>query len=854
MSISPDVVRRLTVEYSTPGVDTAIAQGRAFVDVQKSSAAASALQEKAYAGVEQSLRRAYASAQQGFLQGVQGGAQGVGATLVDAAAAIHKVAPVVAAEIGALSPALGILGKEATVAAVGIGKELAPALGGVVSGLQSVLGPAALAIGAYLGVAAAIAYLAKTAGASVNAFKDFEDGQVKLQATLNVTAGASGKTAAEIEKLVESVGDIGKTREAAQDLLKFGSSVSGGNFDTVLRLAKDLSTSGGSITENAKNLGKALKDLSGDGLKPLADAGIRFTVAQTKMIEGFRDAGREADAQRLVLKLVQDQVGGASGAKDNSLSGSLAALSDAFKLGSEQSGQFIVQVTQLTAVVRALADAVTLLNGISPSALLTMIGSLPAAIGSGGALGGLPDLLARAGASLGSGGKPMGSQVIPRTPAANGGSGWGATATELAADEVKAKALDDIERVQKVMQDLRDKIATDAKSDIQQKIDEQLKKARLSPGVPTVMNEQQMNDAAEIERLTREANKDKDAKVNGYDMLIQRTKDHIDELKLEAESAGKATGEVIKLKLQHDAERAAKKAGVEVDQEKLDKLKEELALQTRMVALARVRSDTGFERSTMFLSADDQQIAGKLRGVYGDNWQGQMNSFEANQIRVNQQLKLTKDLTTEFATGFAHDFKTDLQNGANAWDAFGKAGLNALNRLSDRLMDMAINNLVGKALGGLFGTGGGGLVAMTPFAGATGVTGANGPFVTPTYHAGGIVGRDGGAPRYVHPAYFEQAPRFAMGGVAGLGPDEVPIVAHRDEEVIRRDDPRHRYNGGGGSTFAPVYNIDASGADVAAIARLERALASHARATAEAFARRDDELTASVSQQRRLTN
>jgi hypothetical protein len=60
------------------------------------------------------------------------------------------------------------------------------------------------------------------------------------------------------------------------------------------------------------------------------------------------------------------------------------------------------------------------------------------------------------------------------------------------------------------------------------------------------------------------------------------------------------------------------------------------------------------------------------------------------------------------------------------------------------------------------------------------------------------VGIDGKA-RFVHPAYFENANRFARGGIAGLGPDEVPIIAHRNEEIIRRDDPRHRANGGGAS-------------------------------------------------------
>ncbi len=52
--------------------------------------------------------------------------------------------------------------------------------------------------------------------------------------------------------------------------------------------------------------------------------------------------------------------------------------------------------------------------------------------------------------------------------------------------------------------------------------------------------------------------------ASAYDNLIQRTKDRIEELQLEAQYASKTATEVIKLKLAHDLERAAKKDGTEV--------------------------------------------------------------------------------------------------------------------------------------------------------------------------------------------------------------------------------------------------------------------------------------------------
>jgi hypothetical protein len=52
---------------------------------------------------------------------------------------------------------------------------------------------------------------------------------------------------------------------------------------------------------------------------------------------------------------------------------------------------------------------------------------------------------------------------------------------------------------------------------------------------------------------------------------------------------------------------------------------------------------------------------------------------------------------------------------------------------------------------------------------------------------------------------FAAARRFHEGGIPGLAPGEVPIIAKQDEEIITRDDPRHALNGGksGGGTAAP---------------------------------------------------
>jgi hypothetical protein len=47
---------------------------------------------------------------------------------------------------------------------------------------------------------------------------------------------------------------------------------------------------------------------------------------------------------------------------------------------------------------------------------------------------------------------------------------------------------------------------------------------------------------------------------------------------------------------------------------------------------------------------------------------------------------------------------------------------------------------------------------------------------------------------------FAGAPRYHVGGIAGLKPGEMPAVLQAGEEVLKRSDPRHAANGGGGQS------------------------------------------------------
>lgn len=237
----------------------------------------------------------------------------------------------------------------------------------------------------------------------------------------------------------------------------------------------------------------------------------------------------------------------------------------------------------------------------------------------------------------------------------------------------------------------------------------------------------------------------------------------------------------------------AAKNGVAVDEAEIELIRRktrEIGLYAEKLAETNKLRELEFERTQLFRSPAEQQVASTLREIYGDDYQSQLNGAIASQIRLNDAIQQSRDVAQEFASSFV----SDLVDGKSAVEALG----NALGRLGDRLIDLALNQAINSLFGGLFGGGGFG-------------SGGIGLGLGKLFHSGGIVGRDGAA-RYVHPAYFDDAPRFARGGIAGLGPDEVPAILHRNEEVLRRDDPRHRWNGGGSGVSITVPISMASGA------------------------------------------
>ena len=149
-----------------------------------------------------------------------------------------------------------------------------------------------------------------------------------------------------------------------------------------------------------------------------------------------------------------------------------------------------------------------------------------------------------------------------------------------------------------------------------------------------------------------------------------------------------------------------------------------------------------------------------------------------------------EDVAHAFASSASTAFTNfigKVAQGKNVFRSLGESILEFASNFAGAIAQMIIQLLayaavvaILKALGVSVPAGGGGGLFGGIFAGKN--------------HGGGMAGSAG--MHRISPAVFAGAMRFHNGGIVGLGPNEVPIIAKRDEEVLTSMDPRHRNNGG----------------------------------------------------------
>ena len=184
---------------------------------------------------------------------------------------------------------------------------------------------------------------------------------LKLEGILKATGGAAGLSLSEIENLSTEIGiatlaSTSKVRDAAGIMLTF-KSITGDAFKDALRLAQDLAEVGfGDLKMGATQLGKALEDPI-VGLGALRRVGVSFTDAQKEMIKVLTMTGRKAEAQRIILDALDQQVGGAGVKAATGLAGAVDSLREKLDIFFERSKLGVAIVNGLTKSINFLADA-----------------------------------------------------------------------------------------------------------------------------------------------------------------------------------------------------------------------------------------------------------------------------------------------------------------------------------------------------------------------------------------------------------------------------------------------------------------------------------------------------------------
>lgn len=191
-----------------------------------------------------------------------------------------------------------------------------------------------------------------------------------------------------------------------------------------------------------------------------------------------------------------------------------------------------------------------------------------------------------------------------------------------------------------------------------------------------------------------------------------------------------------------------------------------------------------------------------------------MAEAKAKTDNYREAVNFAKDTTK----GFLNDLGNGLREGKNAWESFGNAASNVLNRIADKLVDMAVNNLFDAAFGGrggggsfgLFGGGGAGgtgsgifdsifsFFAGSPFMSRNGNVFMNGSvkkfarggiFDSPTIFpmANGGVGMMGEAgPEAIMPLRRDQNGRLGVEARGGTGsPRGLNISISLDNDLLR---------------------------------------------------------------------
>lgn len=259
-----------------------------------------------------------------------------------------------------------------------------------------------------------------------------------------------------------------------------------------------------------------------------------------------------------------------------------------------------------------------------------------------------------------------------------------------------------------------------------------------------------------------------------YDRTLNSISKQVAMLEAEAAAVGKTAGEHQKLRIEMLQLEAARRAGQEPSEKQraeFERLAEAARKAGDALAFAKLQSDVSFERAQLGRTDIEASIAARFRSA-GIDPSSEQTAFLAEQMKINDALKTTQDISKDALKGFV----ADIRSGISAGEALTRVLDKVLTRLLNAGIEGGINGLTGLLMPGTPPINANGSIA-----GALGPTSVGGaPLVM---HTGGIVGAGSARSRLAHPAHFDGAPRLH----GGLVPGEFAAILQKGEGVFTRE-------------------------------------------------------------------
>lgn len=244
---------------------------------------------------------------------------------------------------------------------------------------------ASLKTGLKMGAAGLAVGIAGMLRSGFDEVREGSAGIAQLEAGIKSTGGVAGVTVDEMEDLASSIQDMsGQTDDsivAAESLLLTFTNIRNTEtdkiFDQATLAAADMAAKmGGDASSNAILLGKAL-NAPAEGITALTRVGVSFTEAQKDQIKAMVEAGDTAGAQKLILKELEVEFGGAAEAAGKSTEGQVQRGKRAY----EDMAQTLTSklMPAITPLIQAVTGFLKVMGPIMPY-LIPLVGIIYAIV------------------------------------------------------------------------------------------------------------------------------------------------------------------------------------------------------------------------------------------------------------------------------------------------------------------------------------------------------------------------------------------------------------------------------------------------------------------------------------------